>query len=322
MGPILAACGSTSHSNASSGSTGGGGGRSQTIGLSLNGLVEYDKQVAEGVASALHGSGYNLKVVEANFTDSTELSNLQSLLDQGVAGLIILPNTINNVLTAVKTAHSKNIPTSLCLWAVPTPLDPYMKGVAYVDSVKGGKMIGEWLKANAKPGKTVVVEGVLGQGFSENLNAGLDASLAGSGFQIVVREQGYFDRTKATDVVQRALQAHPDITTVVDYAAAMGDGIASYLKQQNITHITHVTSDGDPEMLTWLGTPYLAASRYYSAAQTGVVGADIVLHALQGKTVPFRNPVEEIMLTAQNKATVIAQDPLEYSAYAGVANGA
>jgi ribose transport system substrate-binding protein len=318
--PSTSAAGSASGSGSGSASKPGGSG-SKVIGLSLNGLVEYDKYVGEGVAKALDGSGYELKVLQANFTDATELSNLESFVAQGVAGLVILPNTLNNVLTGLKKAQAANIPSSLCLWAIPTVVDDYVKGVAFVDSVKGGQLIGDWVKANAKPGKVVVVQGVVGQGFSENIDKGLDQSLAGSGFDVVVREQGYFDRTKGTAVVQRALQAHPDVTVIVDYAAAMGDGIASYLKQQNITNITHVTSDGDAEMMTWLGTPYLHATRYYSAAETGLIGGKIVLDVLNGKPVEFKNPVTQVMMTKENMADVLAKTPVSYPEYASKLNG-
>ncbi len=321
-GPVLAACGSSSSSASAASRASSGKTTSKTIGMSLNGLVEYDKQVVEGAAKTLAGSGYNLKVAQANFSNTTELANLHSLIDEGVAGLIILPNTIDNVLTAVKTAHSQNIPSSMVLWAVPDVLDPYLAGVAYLDSIAGGSMIGNWLKANAKPGKVIVVEGVLGQGFSGNLNKGLDAAVAGTGFQVVVRQQGLFSRTTAISIVQNALQAHPDAKIIVDYAAVMGNGIASYLKQQNITDITHVTSDGDPNMLPWFGTPYLAASRYYSAAQTGRIGAQVVLDALAGRKPTFKNPVFQTMMTAQNKDQILAKDPLDYPQYASAVNRA
>lgn len=309
--PLVAACGSSA--------TQGG---SKTIGLSLNGFVEYDKYVAEGVAKALDGSGYDLKILQADFTDRTELSNLKSLINQGVAGLVILPNTLNTVLTGIKGADEKNIPCSLCLWAIPTVVDPYVEGVAAVDSVEGGRMIGDWVKANATPGKVVVVQGVVGQGFSENIDKGVDESLKGSGFEIVVREQGYFDRTKATEVVQRALQAHPDITVVIDYAAAMGNGIATHLKQQNITNITHVTSDADEEMLGWIGSPFLAASRYYSAGETGLIGGQIILDALDGKySGDFKVPAQQVMMTAANKDATIKKIPLRYPEFADKLRG-
>ncbi len=334
--PLLAACGTDTKDAGSSGSSASGtpssqagsssaaasaGGGGKLIGLSLNGFVEYDKQVAQGVAKALDGSGYELKILQANFSDADELSNLESLVAQGVDGLVILPNTINNVLTGLKKAEAAKIPSSLCLWAIPTVVDDYVSGVAFVDSVKGGRMIGDWVKENAKPGKVVVVQAVLGQGFSENIDTGLDESLAGSGFEVVVREQGYFDRTKGTEVVQRALQAHPDVTVVIDYAAAMGNGIASYLKQQGITNITHVTSDGDEEMKTWMGTPYLAASRYYSAAETGLIGGQVMVDLLGGKKVEFENAVTQVMMTGDNMTDVLAKTPLSYPEYADMLTG-
>lgn len=329
--PLLAACGTDAKpssssaagesSSAASTTTSESGGGNKLIGLSLNGFVEYDKQVAEGVAKALDGSGYDLKILQANFSDAEELSNLESFIAQGVDGLVILPNTINNVLTGLKKAEAAKIPSSLCLWAIPTVVDEYVSGVAFIDSVKGGRMIGDWLKENAEPGKVVVVQAVLGQGLTENLDAGLDESLAGSGFEIVVREQGYFDRTKGTEVVQRALQAHPDVTVIVDYAAAMGNGIATFLKQQGITNITHVTSDGDEEMKTWMGTPYLTASRYYSAAETGLIGGQVMADLLSGKSVEFENPVTQVMMTGDNMDEVLAQTPMSYPEYTDMLTG-
>lgn len=318
--PLLAACG-TDTKDVGSGPSTATSAEGKLIGLSLNGFVEYDKQVAEGVAKAMDGTGYGLKILQANFSDADELSNLESLVVQGVDGLVILPNTINNVLTGLKKAEAAKIPASLCLWAIPTVIDEYLSGVAFVDSVKGGRMIGDWLKENAEPGKVVVVQAVLGQGFSENIDTGLDESLAGSGFEIVVREQGYFDRTKGTEVVQRALQAHPDVSVIVDYAAAMGNGIATHLKQEGITNITHVTSDGDTEMKTWMGTPYLAASRYYSAAETGLIGGQIMVDALAGKKVEFKNPVTQVIMTGDNMDDVLAKTPMSYPEYADILTG-
>src|SRR5690606_15074738 len=70
-GPLLAACGAdtkdagssstaagSTSSQAASSSAATSGGGDKLIGLSLNGFVEYDKQVAQGVAKALDGTGY------------------------------------------------------------------------------------------------------------------------------------------------------------------------------------------------------------------------------------------------------------------------
>ncbi|MBN9113295.1 MAG: substrate-binding domain-containing protein [Pseudonocardia sp.] len=309
-----AACGSGGGTGAAAGS--GSGGAATTIGLSLNGVVDYTKYVAEGVAMGLDGGNYQIKVVQANFDGPTELRNIESLLSQGAAGVVINPNTIETTLNGVREAKSSDVPVGLALWAGPGPLDPYVSGVAHLDSVEGGTLIGDWLKADVKPGKVIVVQGVVGQGFSERIDEGLDASLKGSGFEVVVREQGMFDRNTAVGVVERGLQAHPDAKIVVSYAATMGDGIAAYLKQNNITDVTHVTSDADEEMLTWLGTPFLRASRFYSAAETGLIAAKIVRTAIEGGSPQFQNAVFQDIMTAENKDAILAQHPIRYPQFA------
>ncbi|WP_433496723.1 sugar ABC transporter substrate-binding protein [Sphaerimonospora sp. CA-214678] len=311
LAPVLSACGSSSAPVAQPGA-GDSIGAGKTIGVSLNGLVEYTKYVTQGVAKAIEGTAYNLKILQANFDVQTELKNLESLVSQGVAGLVVQPNTVDTVLAGMKQAKAAGIPAALALWAAPGPLDEYAEGVSFVDSIGGGTLIGNWLKENVRPGKVVVVQGVVGQGFSERIDQGLDAALAGSGFEIVVREQGYFDRSKAVGVVERALQAHPDVSVIVSYAAAMGDGIAAYLKQNDLTTITHVTSDADAEMLDWLGTPYLSATRYYSAAETGLLAAQAVRAALEGGTPTFENTVFQDMMTGENKDALIAKSPMNY----------
>jgi ABC-type sugar transport system substrate-binding protein len=305
-GSVLSSCAAGAPSSA------GGVGSGKTIGVSLNGLVEYTRYVAEGVAKSLEGTGYKLKIVQANFDIQTELRNLEGLIAQGVAGLVVLPNTVDAVLNAARQAESADIATGIALWAAPGPLDKLVDGVSFVDSVGGGKLIGDWLTTNGKAGKVIVVQGVVGQGFSERIDEGLDSALKGSGFEVAVREQGYFDRNKAIGVVERALQAHPDATTIVSYAAAMGDGISSYLKQNNITNITHVTSDADSEMFDWLGTPYLAATRYYSAAETGLLAANAVRAKLEGSTPTFQNKVNQTMLTSENADEVTKSNPMSY----------
>lgn len=309
--PLLAACGD-------GGASAGG---KKVIGLSLNGLVEYTRYVSQGVAKAFDGGDYELKIVQANFDPQTELRNIEALTSQGVAGIIVNPNTVDSIISAIREAKTSDIPSSLAIWAAPGPLDDYVSGVSALDSAAGGTMIGEWLKENGRPGKTIVVQGVVGQGFSERIDEGLDQALEGSGFDVVVREQGFFDRNKAIGVVERALQAHPDATTVISYAAAMGDGIASYLQQNKLDGITHVTSDGDAEMLDWLRTPYLTANRYYSAAETGFLAGQVVRTALEGGSPEFQNPVSQTMMTADNVEAVLKDNPMSYPEFDKVLTG-
>jgi ABC-type sugar transport system substrate-binding protein len=293
--------------------------RRKKIGLSLNGAVEYTKYVAEGVAKTFDGTAFDLDVVQANFDVQTELRNIDGLIARGVSGLIINPNTSQSALAGVKLAKDKGIPVGLAFWTQPGPLDPYVEGAAFVDCVSGGRKIGRWITSNVKAGKVIVVQGVLGQGFSEGLDQGLDEGLKGSGNQVVVRKQGFFDRKTAIDVVDNALQVHPDAATIVDYSSAMGNGISSYLKASNLRGITHITVAVDDEMTTWLGTPYLSATLYYSPAEAGVIAARTVRDALEGQKPAFKNPIFQQMAVKQDITRLISDQPYKYPSYADAA---
>ncbi|MDT7633990.1 MAG: ribose transport system substrate-binding protein [Pseudonocardiales bacterium] len=311
---VLAACaGAPSQAPPAAGGTVGAG---KTIAVSLNGNNAYSGYVAEGVLKELDGTGYSFTGVQNNFDSSVELGNVQNLLSQGIAGLVVLPADAGTIAKAAQLAKQQDIAVGNALWPGASDADQYFAGAAALDSVAGGGMIGDWLKAQVTPGPVIVVQGILGQGFSERIDQGLDASLAGSGFHVVVREQGFFEREKATTIVESALQAHPDTRAIVAYSASMSNGIASYLKAKNLTGIAHVASDGDDEMFTWLGSPYLRACRYYSAAQTGVLAAKAVRGVLEGHPEPFRATVEQQMVTGDTAKAAIAANPYRYAQYA------
>ena len=254
--------------------------------------------------------------MQNNFDSSTELSNVQNLLSQGIAGMVTLPADAATIARAAELCSQQDVPVGNALWPGESDADQYFAGVAALDSVQGGRMIGEWLIANATPGPVIVVQGIVGQGFSERIEEGLDAALEGSGFTVAVREQGFFARDTATTIVESGLQANPGVTAIVAYAASMSNGIAAYLESSGITGITHVSSDADEEMFTWLGTPYLAASRYYSAAQTGLLAAQAVLASLDGGDVTFDNAVDQVIVTAENADQVTTDNPYRYPEFA------
>ncbi|MCW2766068.1 MAG: hypothetical protein JWO11_2027 [Nocardioides sp.] len=315
-GGLLAACGSDKGASPSSSSGAGEIGAGKTIAISLNGVNAYSGYVAEGVLKELDGTAYEFAGVQNNFDSSTELGNVQNLLSQGIAGLVVLPADSTTIARAAQLAGQQDVAVGNALWPGQGEADKYFAGVASLDSVEGGRMIGQWLLDNAEPGKVIVVQGIVGQGFSELIDEGLDGVLGGSGFEVVVRDQGFFARDTATKIVESGLQAHPDVTAIVAYSASMSNGIASYLKSNAIENITHVSSDADDELFDWLGTPYLAATRYYSAAQTGVIAARAVRAVLEGGTPQFEGTVDQEIVTKENAAAAIAKNPYRYAEFA------
>ena len=130
-----------------------------------------------------------------------------------------------------------------------------------------------------------------------------------SGFEVVVREQGFFDRTQAVGVVENAFTAHPDLGIIVAYSASMSNGISQWLKDQGKDTVLHISSDADEEMIGWMKTPYQSATRYYSSAQTGLIAANAVLASLRGETPEFRTVVEQVMATSETIDSIVEANP-------------
>ena len=250
-----------------------------------------------------------------NYSADEELAAAEAFVAKGVVGLVIQPNTVESAGAAAEVAFDEGIPAGNCIWPGPSDADQFFVGVAEIDSVEGGRLIGQWLIDNAEPGKICVVQGVVGQGFSERIDEGLDEVLADTDFEVVVREQAFFDRTQAIDVVSTAFQAHPDLGIVVAYSASMSNGIAQWLQDNGKEDVVHVSSDADEEMVTWIKTPYLSATRYYSSAQTGLIAGNAVVTALAGGTPEFQTVVDQVIATGDDIDAVVEANPFMFMEY-------
>jgi len=298
--------------------------RGRRIGLSLAGDYPFAVCVASGAYRALRSSGFELLVTQADFSATREIDNLAKLIDAKVAGLVIQPVAIEGATRGAQFAQQAGIRVSTTMSPGFGPGSKFFAGVVEVPGRQGGRMIGRWLVDNVPGGgEIIVVQGILGQGVSEPLDEGLEQALAGHPeFRVVLRGPGNLDPDQAVALVRRALAQHPKARMIVDYGAVMGNAIAEYLQSRRLRDIVHVTSDADDETPKWLRTPYLRATRYFSAAQTGREATAISLDAVKSDKVavtPFTRVVPQSMRTA---ATIGAAEPACDQAYEGRAQAA
>ena len=274
------------------------------------------QNLATGVLHALAGTSYKFVGAQANFDSKAEVTNLQNLLSQNPSALLIIPNTVAGASRGALQAKRQGIPVVNLLWSGKTSADSAYVGVVRVDNTKGGRLIADYLGKNVQSGKVLVVIGVPGQGFSEEITSGLKAGLAKyPGLTIADSQPGFFTAGPAVKVVKNMLTAHPDAVAIVDYAAGMGDGIAAYQKAHKISNIEHITSDGDAAMLPFLKDgKYLTADRYYSSAQEGVVGTMIMRNFLEKGQKP-KSFVTELYQGMVTKKNLAGQPVLGYYQY-------
>jgi len=294
-------------------------GEGQSIALSLNGFNVYCQQLATGVLEALAGTSYTFIGTQANFDAKTEISNIDNLIAQSPSALLIQPNVAEGANAGARKATAAGIPTFNMLWPEATGDSPDYIAAVRVDGIAGGKIIADYLGGTAGlTGKILVVTGVPGQGFSEEILSGLEQGLeAYPDLTIADVQPGFFQAGPAQEALQTMLTAHPDAVGVADFAAEMGVGIAQFMKARDI-ELPHITSDGNTDMISWLqeGT-YLSACRYYSSADQGMVGAKIARDYLETGTKPaeFITLIEQLLSLPDTIDADVAKLPLIYEQY-------
>jgi len=249
-------------------------GDGKTIGLSLIGTTEYVLCAVTGALKMFEGTGYKFIARQAAFNASKELANIEDLVVQRVDGLMVLPTTVQSSSRGVLKAKAAGIPCSNIVWSGRTPGDSAYVGVVLTDNVDGGRLVASYIKRKKPSGaKILVVQGTPGQGFSEQLNSSLRRFLgSNSKWEILQIGNGNYVRSTSIDVTQTMLTAHPDADTIFTHSAGMGAAVASYLSRIRRRDILHISSDANQEMTDWLDKGWIDATRYFSAAETGVLG--------------------------------------------------
>jgi ABC-type sugar transport system substrate-binding protein len=273
---LLGACGGDDDSSGggSGGSGGGGGGTpgaGKTIGISFAGLNEYVYNDLTGTLNTLKGTEYKLVVRQSSFTAEKQLADVEDLLTQQLAGLSVLPSTVQATSQAVLKAKAQGVPCVNQFWSGKTPGDSAYIGVLMTDNIVGGKLVADYvMKEVPGGGKILIVMGNVGQGYSEQFTEGIKRALKPS-WSIADVQPGNYVRSDSIDAAQTMLTAHPDAKVIVSYAAEMGVAVASYLKRAGRDDVIHVTSDSNHEMIRWMSNGFIKANRYLSASETGVI---------------------------------------------------
>jgi ribose transport system substrate-binding protein len=307
-------CGSDASTSSSASSGGGVPGKGKTIGISFAGLNEYVYNDLSGSLNALKGTQYKLVVRQSSFTAEKQLADVEDLLTQQIAGLSVLPSTVQATSQAVLKAKADGVPCVNQFYSGKTPGDSAYIGVLQTNNTTGGKLVADYVMG-AVPGggKILIVQGNVGQGFSEVFNAGIKQALK-PGWTIADIQPGNYVRSDSIDAVQTMLTAHPDAKVVVSYAAEMGVAVASYLKRAGRDDIIHVTSDSNHEMTRWMENGFIRANRYLSASQTGEMTTMMLRNFLE------KNRKPASFVTDQPHRMITAKDFVPASPPPGVVN--
>ncbi|MDN5786462.1 ABC transporter substrate-binding protein [Pseudorhodobacter sp.] len=179
--------------------------------------------------------GWQLVYTDAAGSAAKQVSDVNSMIAQGVDLIFLAPREEKPLIPAIFAARDAGIPVILLDRSVDATLAK--PGVDYVtfigsDFIEEGKRVGDWLVANANgKSKILELEGTTGSSPANDRKKGFDDVIAAnSGFTILASQSGDFARDKGRQVAETLLQAHPDADVIYAHNDEMAIGAISAIE--------------------------------------------------------------------------------------------
>jgi ribose transport system substrate-binding protein len=168
--------------------------------------------------------GYEVTVFDCQNSTGTEAGHFDTIIDSKYAAVLFNPTDSEGSIASVKRAKEAGIPT-FCMDREISTSDVAISQILS-DNYSGCVALGEYF-VEKLDGRGTYVEllGLLGANPTKNRSEGFHSVVDNyPELKMVAQQTADFDRTKAMEVMESILQAHPDINAVFcgNDAMAMG----------------------------------------------------------------------------------------------------
>jgi len=242
--------------------------------------------LSQGAVAAAKLMGAEPVVSDAGNSDAQQLSQIITLLNEGISVLIVNPTNSSTIVPGIELANGKNVPV--------ITVDRKVSGGKIAchiesDNAKGGQMAAETLVRLLKGKGTVIeVEGIPGTSAAQERGRGFNRFIKTQpGITIVARETADFDRLKARNVMGRLLEKGVDFDGVFAHNDNMILGVLDAMDSAGGTKPrVYVGFDAIKEAVTAVKEGKLGATIAQRPEEMGYRAVESAVRILRGETVP------------------------------------
>ncbi len=253
--------------------------------------------------------GWDLIVTDAGGSAAKQVSDVDSMIAQGIDVLFLPPREEDPLIPAVMRAKGAGIPVFL----VDRSVNPEVAqaGRDYVsflgsDFIDQGRRVAEWVIANHEgEGRIIELEGTTGSSPANDRKQGFDEAIAADPrFTILESRSGDFARDEGRQVMETLLQAHPDVNIVYAHNDEMAIGAIQALEAAGRTpgeDVLVVSIDGTRDALQAIIDGKMGVT-VESSPFFGPLACDTMRRYAAGETIEPWVQVEDRIFTAENAA--------------------
>lgn len=272
------------------------------IGYSLNSMDSTMKTMADYFEGVAKEKGWEPVLQNANGDVTTELNNMEALMNMGCDAVVIMGCDTEGSAAAIEELGAAGIPVIIAGRAIAAKEESYYTYVAG-DHREAGKVQGEYLNGLLEQDEALELNiaflyGQSGsssveqryEGFEENCLKGTYADRV----RLVASQYAEFDTQKAYDITSDMLTTYPEINCFVTQSDEQAAGIINAIKAKGepVEDFIIVSIDCSTTGQSYLKSGELDATVLMAMRQLAVSSADYVEAALNGETAEKTNQVE------------------------------
>ena len=270
---------------------------------------EYWRSLGQGyqnVAEA-QGVGFAYQAAPSEGDQLGQLSIAENMILQGYQGLLVSPQTDNNLQPAMETAARGGIAVVNVNDAVIPTAEHYVGNVQRDNGVR----VAQWFIDNRPDGgKVAVIEGQPGvfaagqrtDGFTTTINEA-------EAFEVVASVPANWSRETAYDAASTILQQHPDLIGFYANNDGMALGVVEAVKAAALQdQVSVFGTDGISDAYASIRAGDLTGTVDSFPVLTGEVAMEVVLRLLAGQEIPRVVATPQALITADNVADYSVED--------------
>lgn len=271
------------------------------VGMTLYSLKnEFTVRLSNAAKKKAEELGVELKIYDGNYDPSTQISQVETMISDGVDAIILNPQDAKACAVAVDKAAAANIPVI----GVNTRVDSD-KLTSYVGSkdVYAGELEMQAIadKIGGK-GNIVILDGPLGQSAQLERSEGINNILAKyPDIKVLAEKTANWSRSEAMTVMENWLQAFDKIDAVVGENDEMALGARQAIEAKGLD-IPTIGVDGITDALNAVEKGTLIASIFQDGAGQGSKALEIAVSAAKGETVDKEYWIDFEPVTKDNVA--------------------
>lgn len=271
------------------------------LGMTLYSLKnEFTVRLANAATAKAEELGVDLKIYDGNYDPSTQINQIETMISDGVDGIILNPQDAEALSVGVDKAVAAGIPVVGVNTRVQSD-----KLTSYVGSqdVYAGELETQFMvDLVGSKFNTVIIEGPLGQSAQIERRQGIQNIIdKNPDIKVLAEKTANWSRSEAMTIMENWLNAFDDINAVIAENDEMALGAREAIKAKGLD-IPVIGVDGITDALNAVENGEMVASIFQDGAGQGSKAVEVLVNAVNGQVVDKEYWIDFEPVTKDNVA--------------------